>query len=183
MFSLAPLAGLLLSSLVAAGPAVGDSAADFTLSDLDGKSVALDSLTDRGPVVLVVLRGFPGYQCALCSRQAGDFLSKAADFEEAGATLAFIYPADNTLGPAGTQAKANEFFDGRTLPDNAVVLLDPGYQFTDAYGLRWNAPNETAYPSTFVIDRNGRITSATVSESHGGRARAATILEAVKALP
>ncbi len=30
-------------------------------------------------------------------------------------------------------------------------MLDPGFTFTNAYGLRWNAPHETAYPTTIVM--------------------------------
>jgi peroxiredoxin len=38
------------------------------------------------------------------------------------------------------------------------------------YGLRWDAPNETAYPSTFVIDKKGKIVFSKVSSTHGDRA-------------
>ena len=49
----------------AAPPAVGEKARDFSLTDLDGKQVTLTGLTKTGPVVLVVLRGWPGYQLSL----------------------------------------------------------------------------------------------------------------------
>jgi len=47
------------------------------------------------------------------------------------------------------------------------------------YGLRWNAPNETAYPSTYVVDKQGKIVFAKTSKSHGGRASADEILKAL----
>jgi outer membrane biosynthesis protein TonB len=47
--------------------------------------------------------------------------------------------------------------------------------------LRWNAKNETAYPSTFIVDRSGNIGFAQVSHSHGGRVSATAALEAVRA--
>ena len=43
-------------------PAVGDTASDFALSTMDGKQVRLSELTAKSRVVLIVLRGYPGYQ-------------------------------------------------------------------------------------------------------------------------
>ena len=38
----------------------------------------------RGPLVLVVLRGWPGYQCPFCTRQFGDYRLNAQKFAERG---------------------------------------------------------------------------------------------------
>jgi hypothetical protein len=46
----------------AAPPAVGESARDFTLRGVDGQAVALSSLEESGPVVVLMLRGWVGYQ-------------------------------------------------------------------------------------------------------------------------
>lgn len=43
-------------------PAVGDAARDFTLSRMDGKAITLPALTRQGPVVVLMLRGWVGYQ-------------------------------------------------------------------------------------------------------------------------
>ena len=43
-------------------PAVGEKARDFELDSLDGQKIKLSALAQRSPVVVVVLRGFPGYQ-------------------------------------------------------------------------------------------------------------------------
>ena len=69
---------------------------------------------------------------------------------------------------------------GKTLPENFQILLDPDYIVTNRYGLRWDAPRETAYSSTFVID--GQLDpsgSPGSARTHGGRANAAEILEAL----
>jgi len=42
---------------------------DFKLSTPEGKTVQLSEVEAKGPVVLVVLRGYPGYQCPYCNRQ------------------------------------------------------------------------------------------------------------------
>ena len=64
----------------------------------------------------------------------------------------------------------------KKLPGNFDLLLDPGYEFTNLYGLRWNAPKETAYPSTFLIDRQGTVFFSKIVKQHGGRTTAAEIL-------
>lgn len=43
---------LLLSSMLAAQPAVGELAPDFTVKDVDGVELQLSSLVERGPVVV-----------------------------------------------------------------------------------------------------------------------------------
>jgi len=112
-------------------------------------------------VVLVVLRGYPGYQCPFCNRQVQDFIQKSQGFADAGARVVLVYP-----GPAqDLGAKANEFLSDKKLPGNIELLLDPGYDFTNMYGLRWDAPHETAYPSTFLIDSRGVYSSARSSKS------------------
>jgi peroxiredoxin len=163
---------------VAATPAVGQRAPDFSLVALDGVTVQLSREVARGPVVLVVLRGWPGYQCPFCTLQFGQYLSKAADVTATGAHVLFVYP-----GPAESlRAHAEEFTKSAQLPAAYRVLLDPDFTFTLAYGLRWDAPNETAYPSTFVIDKRGVVTFARTSRVHGDRVPVADVLSALAQL-
>ena len=58
-------------------------------------------------------------------------------------------------------------------------MLDPDFEFTVGYRLRWEAKNETAYPATFVVDSSGKITFAKISMSHGERASADEVLKAL----
>lgn len=162
----------LLSVARAATPGTGDAAPGFALRTLEGKTVELAALTREMPVVLVVLRGFPGYQCPLCTRQVGEFAARAKDFAAKGARVVMVYP-----GPAKElERRAGEFLKDKSWPADFVFLLDPDYTFTNAYELRWEAKNETAYPSTFVIGRDGKVQWAKVSKTHGGRSTAADVL-------
>ena len=156
-------------------PGVGDPAPDFSLRSIRGAEMKLSNVTAKGPVVLLVLRGFPGYQCPICSRQVQDFINHAEGFAGTGARVVMVYP-----GPADDlQGRAHEFIEGKTLPDNFDLLLDLGYKFTNLYGLRWDAPRETAYPSTFLIDKSRKVFFANVSKTHGGRTKAAEMVELV----
>jgi thioredoxin-dependent peroxiredoxin len=157
---------------VADPPKVGDRAADFTLAQIDGKKLTLSAELKSGPVVLIVGRGWVGYQCPFCNRQFGDFLKAAKDIEAAGARVIWVYP-----GPTeDVQKRAEEFAAGKSFPANFRFVLDPNYLFTVFYGLRWDAPQESAYPSTFVIDRGGIVRYALVSKLHGSRSTAADVL-------
>lgn len=163
------------SGAVSNPPAVGDKAPDFTLSTIQGKRAQLSELTAKSPIVLVVLRGFPGYQCPLCNQQVHNYLKQSQDFANAGARIVLVYP-----GPADNLGdRATEFLADKKLPDNFELLLDPGYEFTNLYGLRWDTPKETAYPSTFLIDQKGIVFFAKISKTHGGRATASELLEAL----
>jgi peroxiredoxin len=157
-------------------PKVGDKAIDFSLESVRDVTVKLANLTEKGNVVIVVLRGYPGYQCPICSRQVGELLKHADELAKTGTQVVFIYP-----GPSGLlKERAKEFIADRTIPKHFHMLLDPDYKFTNAYGLRWDAPRETAYPSTFVIARGGKIQYVKISKTHGGRATVKEVLEALK---
>jgi peroxiredoxin len=162
-----------------ATPTVGQKAPDFSLVAVDGATVRLSGEVARGPVVLVVLRGWPGYQCPFCTRQFGEYMTKAADVTATGAHVLFVYP-----GPAdGLKAHAEGLLKSTTLPAAYRVLLDPDYTFTLAYGLRWEAPMETAHPSTFVIDKGGTVVFARTSHAHDDRVPVADVLTALAKLP
>jgi peroxiredoxin len=156
-------------------PRVGEVAPDFELDELKGERVKLSALAAQGPVVLVMLRGFPGYQCPLCTAQVGQLLGKAEEFKKANARVLMVYP-----GPAaGLKDHADEFVRGKDMPANFYLALDPDYRFTNLYGLRWEAKGETAYPSTFVLDGERKVLYAKVSHSHGDRAKVEDVLEAL----
>jgi peroxiredoxin len=153
-------------------PKVGDKAPDFTLATIEGAKITLSTELKHGPVVLIVGRGWVGYQCPFCNRQFGDFSKNAGAIEAAGARVIWVYP-----GPTeSVQQRANEFAAGKAFPANFRFVLDPNYAFTVSYALRWDAPQETAYPSTFVIDRGGVVRYALISRTHSGRATAADVL-------
>jgi peroxiredoxin len=177
------LAALALSSLGSAAvaadpPKVGEKAPDFTLAQIDGKTLTLSAELASGAVVLIVGRGWVGYQCPFCNRQFGDFLKAAPEIEAAGARVVWVYP-----GPTEEiQKRAEEFAAGKAFPRNFRFALDPNYTFTTRYDLRWNAPQETAYPSTFVIDRGGVVRYALISKTHGGRSTVADVLVEIRKL-
>ncbi|QDT91137.1 peroxiredoxin family protein [Gimesia algae] len=156
-------------------PAVGDTAKDFELATPAGKQVKLSDQLKKGPVVLLVLRGYPEYQCPVCTRQVGQFIANAAKLKEAKASVVMVYPG----AAQDLEKRAEEFIRDQSLPENFYFLVDPDYKFTNAYHLRWDAKRETAYPSTFVIDTDGKIKFAKISMTHRGRADVKDVLQAL----
>lgn len=159
------LAALAVATLGAESPSVGADAPGFMLRSLAGGDVQLSSVVDEGPVALVILRGYPGKQCPVCSRQVHDFLGSADAFAKAGARVLFVYP-----GPSDDlQSRAKEFVEDKTFPEHFSMLLDPDFKVTNLYGVRWDEKGQTAYPSTFLIEESGKIIYQKVSDSVGGR--------------
>jgi len=150
-----------------AGLAIGDAAPDFSLP-IVGKDeyLSLKEANQAGPIVIIVLRGFPGYQCPLCSQQVGAFVNRAAALAKVAKKVILVYPGEVAM----LDKHAEEFLASRKLPAPLVLVRDPDMKLVSDYGIRWNKTNETAYPAAFVIDKNGRVKWSKISDSHAGRA-------------
>jgi peroxiredoxin len=166
------------SSAFGQTPAVGAKAPDFTLSTPTGKAVTLSTEQKGHDFVLVILRGFPGYQCPYCVKQVHDFADHASDFKAKNTKVLLVYPGP----PADLDQHAKEFLEKQAeLPSNVVLVTDPDYKVTNLYGLRWDAPHETAYPSTFVLDKQGMVVFEKISHGHGDRLSAQDALDHLSA--
>ncbi len=162
---------------LAATPVVGAAAPNFTARTPDGKPVSLASMEKNGKVALVFLRGFPGYQCPYCTKQVHDFAEHSADFSAAHAQVLLVYPGP----PADLDQHAKEFLAKQAnLPANITLVTDPDYTVTNLYSLRWDAPHETAYPSTFILATDGQVRLAKVSHTHGDRTTATDVLASLR---
>jgi peroxiredoxin len=165
---------LISGAAFAESPSVGTKAPDFTLLTPTGTSIQLSKETRKAQVVLVVLRGFPGYQCPYCVKQVHDFVEHAPSFAAKRSTVLLVYPGP----PADLDQHAKEFLAKQAnLPDNIILVTDPDYTVTNRYGLRWDAPHETAYPSTFILDKGGKVVFAKISSGHGDRLSAQDALD------
>lgn len=160
--------------LVAEPPAVGAVAPDFTLKTPEGTTVQLSKWSHGHTPVLVILRGFPGYQCPYCQKQVHDFVSHAADFAAKNAYVLLVYPG----ATSEVDLRAKEFVaEQGMLPPNIILVTDPDFQVIEKYGLRWNEPGETAYPSTFILRPDRKIAFVKISKSHGDRVTAQEALD------
>jgi thioredoxin-dependent peroxiredoxin len=154
---------LMSYSLFASHLKSGDDAPEFKLQSLTESELSLTQLNKDKKVILVVLRGWVGKQCPICSRQVGDYMKNYEDLKDSN--VVFIYP-----GPSDKlKTHAEEFRkNAKDLPKNFHFLIDPEYKMVNAYKIRWKAAKQTAYPSTFIVE-NGKITFAEVSKNVRGR--------------
>lgn len=163
---------------IIAGPKEGSKLENFSGITMNGANFQLSKWVEKGSVVLVMLRGFPGYQCPVCSTQVAGYIAKAEEFEKQRNTpVVFIYPGK----VSNLEKRAKEFTAPLEkevdLPSNFIFVLDQDYEITNHLGLRWDKPKETAYPAAFVIDHSGYIQYAKVSDNHHDRATADEVLE------
>jgi thioredoxin-dependent peroxiredoxin len=144
------------------GPQVGKHAPDVLLPAQSSDQVWTLSSQKGHTVVLTFYRGWVGYQCPNCVRQAKALDAAAADFDKAGVKLATIY--------AGTPDQAAEFAGKTGLKSAALVsfLLDEHRQAAYAYNVLTDNRKEVR-PATFVIDKDGVIRWAYIGKSAGDR--------------
>lgn len=158
-------------------PKVGQKTPGFELPQMgNDKTLQLSDWQGDGPVVVVVLRGYPESQCPACSRQVGDLVRHAKTFKDLNAKVVFVYPGQPSL----LEKHAEDFLGEQVLPEPFIMVRDPGMKMIDAWGLRWDAPRETSYPSTFVLTEDGKVAWSKTSETHRGRATSDEVLAAVK---
>ncbi|MBV8082358.1 MAG: redoxin domain-containing protein [Candidatus Eremiobacteraeota bacterium] len=134
------------SGALAASPAVGTTAPDFTLKTVDGTPVTLSAL--RGKVVVV---NFFATWCPPCRAETPDLISQANSFESRGVVFVGI---DGKESPELVQ----EFASAKGI--RYPIVLDRDGKIADLYDVR-------AIPTTFVVGPTGKIQWRQVDELSG----------------
>jgi peroxiredoxin len=162
----------------AAPPAVGQPAPNFTVTALDGSTLTLSTLTAKGSLLVVVLRGYPGYQCPFSQQIFQSYQQQAAQFAALGTQLLFVYPGNDGSNLANDAAG---MIGSQPLASNVHVVLDPDYTLTNLYGVRWDGTDQTAYPATFVVNPSHSITFAHIGQLQSDFTPASNLLAFVHA--
>lgn len=119
-----------------AAPRSGAPAPNFTLVDLEGNSHTLADYEGR-PVII----NFWATWCPPCAIEMPAFQEVYESYQDDGLVILAVNSSES-------DATIQEFMDEYDL--DFTVLLDSRYQATRAY-------EQEAYPTTFFIDRQGRI--------------------------
>lgn len=160
-------------------PGVGQRAIDFELPLVKEEGyLSLSDTYKQGPTVVIFLRGFPGYQCPICTSQVGSLINRAKALSQAAHRVVLVYPG----AAKNLDRQAEQFLSARQLPPPLVLVRDDAMQVVEQWGLRWNASRETAYPATFVLDRYGRVAWKKVATSHAERSSVEEILKELRKL-
>jgi len=121
-------------------PERGEKAPDFSVLDLDGKSVTLNDY--KGQVVL--LNVFPDIETGVCSTQTGRFNQLASELEDV--KIASI--------STNTKEEQSNWCVGKQVEMD--MLHDPQRSFGKAYGILVKNADKLGR-SVFVIDRDGEL--------------------------
>lgn len=115
----------------------GNSAPNFSLNGIDGKSYSLSSLLQKGPVVAAFFK----ISCPVCQFTA-PFLER----------LFRRYGRDGVsfLGLSQDDAKASAKFAAQYGVTFPIAVDAKGYPASNAYGL-------TMVPTVFLIDKDGTV--------------------------
>ena len=168
----------------------GDKAPEFSLPNALNKEVTLNSLLQKGKVVLVFYRG---NWCPYCNLQLNLYQKSQDEIEKLGALLVAVSPQtpDNSLN----MAEKNELkFEVLSDVGNKVtrrytkvfrfsdagfdILKELGYDFNSFYG---DDSREIPVPAVFVINQKGIITFAkTEGGDYRNRVEIEEILNALK---
>ncbi|WP_405570885.1 peroxiredoxin-like family protein [Winogradskyella sp. Asnod2-B02-A] len=169
---------------------VGQKAPSFELPNPEGKSISLESLLEKGPVVVTFYRGD---WCPYCNLQLRALQLKLDDIHASGATLVAISPQV----PDGSMTK-NEISEMKF-----IVLSDQDAKVASQFGVSWEVPefliehmqvdrqldlekinngngNILPIPATFILNSNGIVTWNYVNVDYRTRAEPDEIIKALK---
>ncbi|MRT92716.1 peroxiredoxin-like family protein [Ancylomarina sp. 16SWW S1-10-2] len=171
---------------------IGQKAPNFKLPNPEGKLISLDSLLEKGPVVITFYRGD---WCPYCNLQLRALQAKLGDIKALGATLIAISPQV----PDGSMTK-NEISEMEF-----IVLSDQDAKVASQYGVAWKVPefleehmrvdrnldlekinngngNILPIPATFVLGCDGVVKWNYVNVDYRTRSEPNEIIEALKNL-
>ncbi|MDV7139340.1 peroxiredoxin-like family protein [Maribacter sp. TH_r10] len=171
---------------------IGQKAPDFELPNPEGKSISLDFLLKKGPVVITFYRG---NWCPYCNLQLRALQARLDEIHALGATLVAISPQV----PDGSLTK-----DEISKMD-FIVLSDQDAKVAMQYGVAWEVPeflaehmrvdrkldldkinngngNVLPIPATFILGQDGLVTWRYVNVDYRTRSEPDEIIEALKNL-
>ncbi|WP_254767786.1 redoxin domain-containing protein [Salinilacihabitans rarus] len=154
-------------------PSAGDTAPDFTVplanGDVDSFTLS-ERLADEAPIVLAF---FPGAFTSVCTAEMCTFEDRLSAFEDVDATV-YGVSVDSPFA-------LNEFREQNGL--SFGLLSDFEKEVVDAYDVRMDfadlGVHDVAKRSVFVIDADGEVTYAWVSDDPGVEPEYAEVEDAV----
>jgi peroxiredoxin len=134
----------------------------LSFSDADGNTVKLADFQGEKNVVLVITRGYNGTICPFCTAQTSRLVRNHEEFAKRNAEVVVVYPG-KANSARDFQAKIVESSDVVGLP--FAIFLDENLAAVDRLGIR----SELAKPSTYILDREGKLRFAYVGRTPSDR--------------
>ena len=146
---------------------------ELTFINTQGEQVKLTDYHGKKHVVLVITRGFSGQLCPFCRTQSSRLVANYEEFASRDAEILLVYPGGSEhLGEFIDAAKVTEKKEVDQIP--FPILLDS--DLTAVNFLQIAA--ELAYPSTYILDKEGNVRFAYVGEEINDRPSVKAMLAA-----
>jgi peroxiredoxin len=172
--------GVRFADVTQSQPITIEDFSDLRFTDRDGNQVQLADVMTRKYLVLVITRGWYGGVCYYCASQTSRWARRFDELEPYDAQLVVIFPTE-TDEDAPKLEELNKRIKGGEIPNEEIpypILLDINLTGVDQLGIR----AELAKPSTYIIDREGRVRFAYVGESIADRPTVDSVLKQLSQL-
>jgi peroxiredoxin len=166
--------GIEFAEVTLSQPITIEDFSGLRFTDEDGNEVALSEVMTRDYLVLVVTRGWYGGVCFYCASQTSRWARRFDELEPYDAQLVVIFPTESAE-EAPKLSELTKRIKGGQIPNEDIpypLLLDINLTGVDQLGIR----SELAKPSTYIIDREGRVRFAYVGESIADRPTVDSVL-------
>ncbi|MDB4676875.1 redoxin domain-containing protein [bacterium] len=157
-----------------------DDFSTLVFTDPEGNDVKLADIMTEDYLVLVITRGWYGGVCVYCASQTSRWARRFDELEPYNAQLAVIFPTESSDEAVKIEDLENRIKKG-DIPNEDIpypILLDINLSSVDQLGIR----SDLAKPSTYIIDREGRVRFAYVGESIADRPTVDSILKQLSQL-
>lgn len=143
--------------------------------DSTGQPVDLRKYKGKTNVLLVFTRGYPGYICPYCNAQVARLSANYKEFEKRDTEVVVVFPGptehvEDFIRSASKSAEMDK------LP--FPILLDKDFQAVDKLHIR----GDLAKPSTYILDKQGRIRYAYVGATRTDRPSVDDMLKQLDAI-
>ncbi|MDV6029223.1 MAG: redoxin domain-containing protein [Phycisphaera sp. RhM] len=172
--------GVRFAEVTASQPITIEDFSGLRFTDKDGNEIALSEVMTRDYLVLVITRGWYGGVCFYCASQTSRWARRFDELDPYNAQLVVIFPTE-TDEDAPKLSELTKRIKGGDIPNEDIpypILLDINLTGVDQLGIR----AELAKPSTYIIDRQGRVRFAYVGESIADRPTVDSVLRQLEQL-
>ena len=142
---------------------------------VDGNTLDISQYRGKKSVLVVVLRGFVGEVCVYCVAQTEALAQCRERLESLGIEVVVLYPGAKENEESFEKAYAMTF--GKGAPPYRV-FYDPDLEFVKKLGIT----GDLAFPSTFIVDKQGIVQYAFVGEHRADRPAAKKLIELIEGM-
>ncbi|TWU40917.1 peroxiredoxin family protein [Novipirellula artificiosorum] len=166
--------GIEFTEVTQSQPITIDDFSSLRFTDPEGAEVTLSDLMTRKYLVLVITRGWNNGVCFYCASQTSRWARRYDELEAYDAQLVAVFPVESD-DEATHLTDLDQSIKKGPIENEQVpypLLLDINLSGVDQLGIR----AQLAKPSTYIVDREGRVRFAYVGESIADRPTVDSVL-------